>query len=167
MAFTLRPFKLGDIDSLLEYANNHKIAANLTDQFPHPYTRESGERFIKMAKQHTPPTIFAIDINGKASGGIGLHIQMDIHIKNAELGYWLAEPFWGQGIMTKAVKHMVDYGFKNLDINSIFARPFGSSNIASQKVLKNAGFELEAKFLGTIYKNGEYLDELIYAIRKP
>lgn len=166
MAFTLRPFRHNDIESLMEYANNPKIAANLTNQFPHPYTREGGESFIKYAMQHSPPNIFAIEIEGKASGGIGLHVQTDIHIKNAELGYWLAEPFWGQGIMTKAVVHMVDYGFKNLDINRIYARPFGS-NIASQKVLKNAGFVLEGKFKGTIYKNGEYLDELIYAVRKP
>ena len=166
MAFTLRPFSHNDIESLMEYANNPKIAANLTNQFPHPYTRENGENFLKFAMQQSPPKIFAIDINGKAIGGIGLHVQSDIHIKNAELGYWLAEPFWGQGIMTKAVVHMVDYGFKNLDINRIFARPFGT-NIASQKVLKNAGFVLEGKFKGTIYKNGEYLDELIYAVRKP
>ena len=166
MAFTFRPFSHNDIESLMEYANNPKIAANLSNQFPHPYTHESGENFIKFAMQQSPPTIFAIDINGKASGGIGLHIQPDTNIKNAELGYWLAEPFWGKGIMTKAVIHMVDYGFKNLDINRIFARPFGT-NIASQKVLKNAGFVLEGKFKGTIYKNGEYLDELIYAVRKP
>ncbi len=165
MNFILRPFSLNDIESSMEYANNYKIAANLTNQFPHPYTRESGERFIEMATQHSPPTILAIDIDGKASGGIGLHPQTDIHIKNAELGYWLAEPFWGQGIMTKAVLQMVDYGFKNLDINRIFARPFGS-NIGSQKVIEKAGFVLEGKFKDTIYKNGEYLDELIYAVRK-
>lgn len=165
MAFSIRLFETNDIESLMEYANNPKIAANLTDQFPHPYTRESGESFLTMATQLDPPTIFAIDINGKASGGIGLHVQKDIHFKNAELGYWLAEPFWGQGIMTKAVKHIVDYGFKNLDINRIFARPFGT-NIGSQNVLKNVGFVLEGKFKNTIYKNGKYLDELIYAIRK-
>ncbi len=165
MAFTLRPFNPRDIESLMEYANNYKIAANLTNQFPHPYTRESGEAFITMATQHSPPTIFAIDINGKASGGIGLHPQTDIHIKNAELGYWLAEPFWGQGIMTRAVIQIVDYGFKNLDINRIFARPFGT-NIASQKVLEKAGFVLEGEFKDTIYKNGEYLDELFYAVRR-
>ena len=165
MSYTLRPFKLNDIESLVKNANNYKIAANLTNQFPHPYTRETGEAFIKMATEHSPPTILAIEINGKASGGIGLHLQTDIYIKNAELGYWLAEPYWGQGIMTKAVKHIVNYGFKNLDITRIFARPFGT-NIASQKVLKNAGFVLEGRFKDTIYKNGEYLDELIYAVRK-
>ncbi len=60
---------------------------------------------------------------------------------------------------------MVDYGFKTFQINRIFARPFGT-NIGSQKVLEKAGFKLEGKFEKSIYKNGKYLDELIFAIRK-
>ncbi|EJF10156.1 GNAT family acetyltransferase [Pontibacter sp. BAB1700] len=61
---------------------------------------------------------------------------------------------------------MVDYGFANWDINRIFARPFGY-NIASQRALEKAGFVLEAKLEKTFYKNGEYQDELIYAVRRP
>lgn len=165
MYLPLRPFNTNDIDSLVEYANNNNIAANLTNQFPHPYTREHGEAFLEMVTQQSPPTVLAIDVNGKASGAIALLPQADVHIKNAELGFWLAEPFWGQGIMTKAVALMVDYGFKTLDINRIFAKPFGN-NIGSQKVLEKTGFVLEGGFKNTIYKNGEYLNELIYAFRK-
>ncbi len=163
--FLLRPWKPSDIDSLVRYANNYNIAKNLTNQFPHPYTKESGLRFIGMAIGHSPNTIFAIEVGNKAVGGIGLHLQHDIMCKNAELGYWLAEPFWGHGIMTDAVLQMVQYGFQIFDINRIYARPFGS-NIGSQKVLEKAGFALEGRFENTIYKNGEFEDELIYAIRK-
>ena len=109
--------------------------------------------------------IAVIEINGEASGGIGLHLQSDIHKKNAELGYWLAEPHWGKGVMSKAVKQMIDYGFKTFEIERIFARPFGT-NIGSKKVLDKAGFILEGKFEKTLFKNGEYFDELIYAVRK-
>jgi RimJ/RimL family protein N-acetyltransferase len=94
-----------------------------------------------------------------------LHPQADIHKKNAELGYWLAEPYWGKGIVSNAVKEIVTYGFENFDIDRIFARPFGT-NIGSQKVLEKAGFILEGTFKNTLYKNGVYLDELIYAVRK-
>ena len=165
MEFKLREWNLNDIDSLVKYANNHKIASNLTDQFPHPYGKEDGEAFLQMATKCNPVRIFAIDINGVASGGIGLHPQTDIYKKNAELGYWLAEPFWGKGIMSKAVRQIIVYGFKNLEIERIYAVPFGT-NIASKKVLENAGFILEGKFEKTLYKNGEYLDELVYAVRK-
>lgn len=138
MNFKLRKWNSNDLDSLVEYADNWEIAKNLTDKYPHPYTRVAGEQFIKFASSSSNH-IYAIDINGVACGGIGLHPQEDIHRKNAELGYWLAEPFWGKGIMTEAVKLMIDYGFKNIDIDRIYAIPFGS-NIGSQKVLEKLGF---------------------------
>ena len=104
-------------------------------------------------------------MDGKAAGGIGIHPQEDIYCKNAEMGYWLAEPYWGKGIITKAVLQMIDYAFANFDISRIYARPFGT-NIGSQKVLEKAGFKLEARIEGSLFKKGEYLDELIYAVRR-
>src|SRR5687768_8786907 len=115
MDFTLRPWNSNDLQSLLRYANNEKIAANLMDRFPHPYTEEHGRIFLHLAMQPAPPQLLAIDIGGEASGGIGLHFMEDIFRRNAELGYWLAEPFWGRGIITRAIGQMVDYGFKNWD----------------------------------------------------
>jgi RimJ/RimL family protein N-acetyltransferase len=157
---------MGDLDSLVRYANNINIARFLTNQFPHPYTEENGRAFIEFAMSGTPMRIMAIDINNEAVGGIGVHPQKDVYSKNAEMGYWLAEPFWGNGIMSRAIRQMVDYGFKNFDINRIFARPFGN-NHASQKVLEKSGFKLEACYEKTFFKNGEYLDELVYAVRRP
>jgi ribosomal-protein-alanine N-acetyltransferase len=165
MQFTLRPWRMEDLDSLVKFANNYNIARFMTDRFPHPYTMDNGRIFIESATNDFPFHIFAIDIRGEAAGGIGLHLQADIQCKNAELGYWLAEPFWGNGIITKAVTQMADYGFKTWDISRIFARPFGT-NPGSQKVLEKAGFILEGRFEKTLFKNGEYLDELIYALRR-
>ena len=164
MNFTLRPFNANDLDSLVQHANNPKIAGFLTNKFPYPYTEANGIAFISFATQDLPHHIFAIDVEGKAVGGIGIHPQTDVYCKNAELGYWLGEPFWGNGIITAAVKQMVIYGFKNFNITRIFARPFGT-NIASQKVLEKAGFVLEAKLEKTFFKNGAFEDELIYAVR--
>lgn len=165
MNFKLRPWTLEDLPSLVKYANNTKIARNLTDAFPHPYTEASGKDFITRAMAGSPTNIFAIDVDGEAVGGIGLHPQTDIHCKNAEMGYWLAEPFWGRGIMSNAVAQMVEYVFENFDFTRIFARPFGT-NLASHLVLGKAGFTLEGRFDKVLYKNGEYLDELIYAVRR-
>ena len=94
MHISLRPFNVTDLDTLVLYANNYEIAKNMANQFPHPYTIENGTGFIEMATKNNPPNILAIDIDGKACGGIGLHLQSDIYCKNAELGYWLAQPFW-------------------------------------------------------------------------
>lgn len=162
---SLRAWRESDIPSLLKYANNSNIAANMTDQFPHPYKEENAKAFVGFATKDNPVHIFAIDYQGEAIGGMGVHPQGDIMRKNAELGYWLAEPFWGKGIISQHIPEMVNFAFKTYDITRLYARPFGT-NIASQRVLEKNGFVLEAKLEKTIFKNGEFLDELIYAVRR-
>mgnify|MGYP000925457634 CR=1 FL=1 len=165
MEFKLRKWEISDQDSLVKYANNFEISKNLTDAFPHPYTIDDAARFIEMATKAHPNHIFAIEVNGEAVGGIGIHPQTDINRKNAELGYWLGQPFWGNGIISKAIPEVVKYGFDTFDIQRIYARPYGH-NIASQKVLEKNGFTLEAHIKQNLYKNDEFVDELIYAIRR-
>ena len=165
MEFKLRPWTLNDLDSLILHANDADIAKNMTDRFPFPYTIEHGKGFIEMATADKPVHIFAIDVNGKAVGGIGIHPQQDIMKMNAELGYWLGKQYWNNGIISKAIKEMIDFGFKTYDITRIFARPFGS-NIASQRVLEKTGFKMEARIEKIIFKNGEFQDELIYTVRR-
>jgi len=133
MRFTLRPWKISDLESLVHHANNAKIARFMTDGFPNPYTPEKGKAFIEFATKDNPVHIFAIDVDGKAVGGIGIHPQSDIMKKNAELGYWLGEDYWGHGIITKAIKEMIEFAFNTYDITRLYARPFGT-NTASQKV---------------------------------
>lgn len=162
MDYKLRDWKISDINSLVEHANNENIAKWLTNQFPYPYTEADGKAFIEMVMKDNRSKIFAIDINGKAIGSIGVFPQVDIHEKSAEIGYWLSEEYWGNSIMTKAIEEVVAYSFKTFDIVRIYARPF-STNIGSQRVLEKAGFELEARLKKALYKNGEYMDELIYS----
>lgn len=165
MQIELRNWKMEDLDVLVKHANNPNIAKNLTNKFVYPYTNVNGISFIQFANQNNPAHIQAILFNGAVVGSIGIHPQDDIMCKNAEMGYWIAEEFWNKGIVQKAIKQMVVYGFNNFDIDRIFARPFGT-NIASQKVLEKSGFVLEATFKNTIFKNGEYKDELVYAVRR-
>ncbi len=165
MDFILRPWVISDLSSLVKHANNIKIARFLTDGFPYPYSSDAGKKFIENSIKDEPVHIFAIDVNGEAVGGIGIYPQSDIHCKNAELGYWLGEEFWGHGIVTKAIIQVLEFAFKTYDINRVFARPFGT-NIASQKVLEKAGFVLEGRFEKTLLKNGVLLDELVYAVRR-
>ncbi len=165
MDFLLRPWKRSDIESLLKYANNYRIAKNLTDMFPYPYTKKAGRRFIKMACSSCPTNIFAIEVNNEAVGSIGLYILNDVRRLNAEIGYWLAEPFWGKNIMTEAVKQMVEYGFNTFNINRIYASTFGD-NMASRRVLEKAGFKMEAYFEKAFVKNEILHDEAVYAIRR-
>ena len=165
MNFSLRPWDIEDVESLVKYANNPLIAKNLTNKFPYPYAESDGRWFINFATQDKPIHIFAIDMEGEAVGGIGIHPQDDVYCKNAELGYWLAQPFWGQGIVSQAIKQIIDIAFTLFDIERIYARPFGT-NIASQRVLEKNHFILEVKFEKTFFKNNEMLDEYVYGFRR-
>lgn len=121
--------------------------------------------FLNFATSSKSILYFAIEINGKAIGGIGVSKKTDIMRKNAELGYWLSEEYWGQGIMTKAINEIVKLAFETFDIIRIYATPF-ETNFASHHILEKTGFKLEARFKKIVLKNGELLDELVYAIRK-
>lgn len=165
MEFQLRPWRLSDLESLVKNANNLSIARYMTDGFAHPYTELNGRNFIEYAASGDPVHIFAIEVDGQAVGGIGIHPQGDVMRKNAELGYWLGETYWGNGIISSAVLKMVDFAFATYDITRVYARPFGN-NPASQRVLEKCGFQLDARIKGNIWKLGEAQDELIYSIRR-
>lgn len=155
---------MDDLDNLVQMANNSNIARYMTNGFPHPYTAEGGLTFLQIAVQN-PDRLWAISIDGNAVGGIGYHPMTDIWQKNAELGYWLGEPYWGMGILTESVLKMTLFIFHETSIERVFARPFGT-NKASQRVLEKAGFKLEATIPKGFFKWGLYEDELIYARRK-
>jgi RimJ/RimL family protein N-acetyltransferase len=164
-AFTLRSFRPDDLASLVKHANDPTVAANLTDAFPHPYTEEAGHAFLEEAIKPVPLRR-CIDIGGEVGGAIGVHPKQDLWRRNMEMGYWLAKEHRGRGIMTEAIKQMVQLGFASFpEITRIYATPFGS-NIASQRALEKAGFTLEAKLIGTLVKHGVVQDEWIYAVRR-
>lgn len=159
----LRKWNENDLKNLVRYANNKKIATNMRDTFPYPYTKKDGENFLSLIKNEE---IFAV-INNKneAIGSIGLTIQEDIHSLTAELGYWLAEDYWNQGIITKAIKNIIDYGFNELKLERIFAIPL-ATNIGSCRVLEKNNFIKEGILRNNSKKNGIIYDNIMYSIIK-
>ncbi len=131
----IRPLKLSDKTELAKLANNKNIWDNLRDYIPFPYKESDAEFFIDLTNKEEPKQTFGIQYNGKLSGIIGLTIQNDVYKKSAEIGYWIGEPFWGNGIATKAVELITEYGFDKLDLNRIYTGVF-EYNLASMKVLE-------------------------------
>ena len=158
-SYKLRQWQQGDEKSLYENANNYNIWKNLKDIFPHPYTLTDAYEWVKMAQNS--PTNFAIEVNEKAVGGIGILLKEDIYRKNAEIGYWLGEAHWGQGIISAVIEEMVAYTFKNFDINRIYAGIF-EYNHASMRVLEKAGFHQEAILKKSLVKEEVFFDEHIF-----
>ncbi|CAF1193952.1 unnamed protein product [Adineta steineri] len=162
----LRPWKLVDKHSLIENANNINISINLRDQFPYPYTEKHADEWIKMTATSifSKNCYFAIEVENKAVGGIGIMLGEDVHRCTAELGYWLGESYWNRGLMSEAVRLMKDYAFDSLpQLQRLHADPF-SSNIASAKVLEKVGFQFEGRLKkSVINRNGKVLDQLVYS----
>jgi len=161
--FVLRPWQESDASSAAGNASE-RICRFMSDAFPGPDVTK-WESFIRMANSNPSLCYRVIEIDGKAAGGIGAHLHHDIMRLNAEMGYWLAEAYQGQGIVTEAIREMVQLIFDSYDIQRIYATPFGN-NFASQRVLEKAGFRLEAMFEDIVIKNNQVLDELVYAIRR-
>lgn len=158
--FSLRRWRDGDESSLLANADNRKIWINLRDAFPHPYTLDDARRWIQASKDSS--TNFAIDVEGCAVGDIGITLQSDLFRRNAEIGFWLGEAYWGRGIMTEAVADMVKYAFEQFELERIFASVL-EYNVGSARVLEKNGFVCEARCRRALIKEGRLYDQLLYA----
>ena len=165
MDFILREWRREDAGDVARYADNEKIARNLRDVFPHPYALADARDFVDICITGDPEmSLFrAIEVDGRAVGSIALCRGSDVYQKTAELGYWLAEDYWGRGIMTRAVKRLCKEGFSRWDIQRIYAEPF-SHNAGSRRVLEKAGFTLEGIMRCGVCKRGRIFDSCMYAL---
>lgn len=168
MKTTIRPWRREDAKELASILSNRNIRDNLRDGLPCPYTVKDGEDFINamLAADPNDTFSFAIEVNSVCVGSIGAFRGQNIHSRTAELGYYLAEPYWGKGIMTEAVKAICARVFEISDILRIYAEPF-SRNLASCRVLEKAGFSLEGTMRANAVKNGITEDMKLYALLSP
>ncbi|MEG0366496.1 MAG: GNAT family protein [Coprobacillus sp.] len=167
MECVIRRWKKEDAEDLSYALNNKCVLDNLRDGIPFPYTKKHALEYINDALNADPHSVFAfaITIEDKAIGSIGVFRQGNIHNCTAELGYYISEDYWGQGIGTMAIKQTCDYIFNNTDIIRIFAEPF-AYNKASCRILEKAGFEYEGTLRKNAIKNGKVLDMKMYSLIK-
>lgn len=167
MECRIRQWKIEDAADLAKMLNNRNILNNLRDGLPYPYTRKDAEEYITamLNADQTKTFAFAITVDDKAVGSIGAFRCDNIHFRTAEMGYYIGEPYWGNGMATGAVKQICSYVFEHTDIIRIFAEPF-AYNTASCRVLEKAGFQLEGILRSNAIKNGKVLDMKMYSLIK-
>lgn len=163
--FKLRTWKIEDAKSLAKAADNPNIAKYLRNVFPNPYQLEDAVWFINdcIANAQEKQLNYAIEVDGQAVGSIGVFVKDDVYGKSAELGYWLSEGYWRNGIMSRAVRSVCKEAFEKFDIVRIFAEPF-ADNAGSRRVLEKAGFTYEGTMRNGIYKNGKICSYCVYSI---
>ena len=167
MKCRIRKWELSDAKDLAAALSNRKVQDNLRDGLPYPYTEQDGKEFISamLSADESETFAFAITVDNMVIGSIGIFRQGNIHRQTAELGYYIAEEYWGKGIMTEAVKQICEYVFGDSDIIRIYAEPF-AYNIASCRVLEKVGFQYEGTLRSNAVKNGKVIDMEMYSLLK-
>lgn len=158
----LRPWRQSDRAELVRNANNRKIWRNLTHRFPHPYTDADAQQWLRIALEEGRSLHLAIEFKGAAAGGIGAIAGEGIAAATADFGYWLGEPFWGQGIATAAASALVGRLMGEQSFSRLQA-PVFAWNPASMRVLEKVGFVREGVLRSSVTKDGALIDSVMYA----
>lgn len=167
MECSIRKWRMEDAADLAKALNNSNIQDHLRDGLPFPYTVKDAEEFITtiLKSDQEAVLVFAITVENRAIGSIGIFRQSNIHCQTAEMGYYIAEKYWGNGIGTSAIKQACGHVFEQTDIIRIFAEPF-AYNSASCRILEKCGFTLEGVLRSNAVKKGKVLDMKLYSLLK-
>jgi RimJ/RimL family protein N-acetyltransferase len=143
--FELSPLRDGDRAALVSHLQDPAIA-HASLRIPFPYTEIDAQRWVGLARarerQFGRTMVWAIRDAERLVGCIGFESESPGSHK-AELGYWLARPYWGQGIMTGVVRQVTQIGLERYGWRRVAATVF-DFNRASCRVLEKCGFHREA-----------------------
>ena len=159
----IREWQPSDEAALIAVANNRNVWRNLHHCFPHPYTQADAGFWFSLLAAMPEPTHWAIEVNGVAVGGIGMDIGEGIFAKSGQFGYWLGEQYWGRGIVSEAVRATSQYALSHFGLARLEA-PVFAWNPASMWVLEKAGFVREGVLRNSVLKEGQLIDQVLYAL---
>lgn len=159
---TLRDYQTSDIDRLVTLANNKRVSQYLVDTFPFPYSKADAEFWVSEGASAHGNINKVILLDDVFVGSVGIKPQQGWKSHCAEIGYWLAEEYWGQGIATEALKMMTRNAFNDHGVQKLFATVL-APNCASMRVLEKAGYTQEGLLRRDVIKNGQYYDVHHYA----
>lgn len=161
----LRAWRVDDLEALLRHADDEQVSRGLSTRFPFPYTRADGEAFLSGHVVDLAQPVFAIEIDGEASGGVGARLGQGERRHSAELGYWLGRRQWGQGRMTRVVGVFAPWVMQALSLYRLQATVL-QFNIASARVLLKNGFIEEGTQRCAVVKDGKLHDLRTFAMTR-
>jgi ribosomal-protein-alanine N-acetyltransferase len=164
---TLTEIRPEDQRDVLAHLQEHAVS-RYTLLIPYPYTQAHAAEWLARVTApgyNEPRTLWAIRNESQRMIGVAeLAPEGPPCAHVAEVGYWLARPYWGQGIMTDVVKTLVEHAFRDSNIVRIYA-PIFAANIGSARVLEKAGFSVEAPLMRKKYfRDGQFHDGRQYAL---
>lgn len=158
----LRRLQKKDIPAMTKYLQNPNIS-RYTSNIPYPYTEENARWFVRDShKQWRNGTNYVFGILYQ-NQFVGVCSLTGIKERHAELGYWLAEPFWGKGITSTAAHAVVQFGFEKLHLHRLHVSHF-AENKASERIIKKLGFILEGTEREHFLRHGKWHNILNYGL---
>jgi ribosomal-protein-alanine N-acetyltransferase len=161
----LREYSDSDLDRLVRLANNESVSRYLVYTFPYPYSKNDGEWWISTGSRLNGAITRVVEHQGQLVGSVGISPQIGWRSHLAEIGYWIAEEYWGRGMATAALTQMTDYAFKNLPLRKLYAAVL-APNVASMRVLAKCGYVCEGILKREVQKQGIYFDTHHYALHR-
>lgn len=146
----------------MQLANNRNVARNMSHRFPHPYREADADTWLALHESGVGPFSLAIEIAGRAVGTVSVRVGDGDFARSGELGYWIGEPYWGNGIVTEAVGSFVPNAMAHLRLIRVFAYSL-VGNVGSIRVLEKCGFAREGLTRSSVYKDGKAYDRFLYA----
>ncbi len=163
---TLRTLKKTDIERLVHLANNKNISRYLIDTFPFPYTKKDADWFLETGSSANGSVAKVIEYRDQFVGIVGITPETGWKKHIAEIGYWIAESYWGKNITPKALNIMGNFAFSELKYRKLFA-PVLAPNKKSMRVLEKCDYTLEGVLKEEVLKDGHYFDVYHYSKHCP
>jgi len=161
----LREYTDSDLERLVTLANNQNVSRYLVSTFPYPYTFKDAEWWIGTGSNQNGAITRVVEYRGLFVGSVGITPQSGWRDHLGEIGYWVAEDYWGKGLATAALREMTAYGLANRQFRKLYAPVLGP-NVASMRVLEKCGYQREAILKDEVQKGGRYFDIHHFALHR-
>lgn len=165
---TLRALGAEDAPSLQRYADNEAVWRNLFDGFPRPYTLADAQGWCTSGcREPSMGHVWGIAVQGEVVGCISVRPDKGWMRCNAEVGYWIGEPFWRRGITSEALQRVTHWAWQNLpEVTRLYA-PIFAWNDGSQGVARRCSYVKEGVFPRSAIKAGRVIDRVQWACYRP
>ena len=139
----------------------------LSNKLPYPYTEQAADWWLSMVFEHdeVDAVYRAITVDGKVVGTISIEQGEDVYCCDGEMGAFIIDECKSQGVMTEAVKQIMEIAFSKLKIERITAKSCGP-NLAAHKVLQKCGLTQEAVLRKAVRKYGKVYDLYVFGYVK-
>lgn len=150
---TLRPLATGDLRRCVKWFSDPQVTQFLGRNAPVTLAEE--ERWFRDYSRRSDEQIFAIEIDGRHVGNLGLHKVDRVHRK-ADLGIVIGETaYWSHGYGTDALRTVLQYGFGHLGLNKVSLEVL-EDNLRAIRSYDKCGFVREGVHREDVYKDGRF-----------